>query len=113
MRQEPSMTSFKLHPSWIPYRFGIATKEFVFVALIISFLFRRLSLPLFSWYGYTLLGSFILVRLIVLVLQWKHFTYQLKEQELLIEKGAFVTEKSKFPMNGSKGSRNTNRCFIA
>ncbi|WP_410503095.1 PH domain-containing protein [Exiguobacterium acetylicum] len=103
MRQEPPMTSVKLHPAWIPYRFGIATKEVVFVALIISFLFRRLSLPLFSWYGYTLLGSFILVRLIGLVLQWKHFTYQLKKQELLIEKGAFVTEKKQIPYERIQG----------
>ncbi|MGX9807864.1 PH domain-containing protein [Exiguobacterium acetylicum] len=103
MRQEPSMTSFKLHPAWIPYRFGSATKEFVFVAFIISFLFRRLSLPLFSWYGYTVLGSFILVRLIGLVLQWKHFTYQLEEQELLIEKGAFMTEKKQIPYERIQG----------
>ena len=103
MQQEKPMTSFKLHPAWIPYRFGIAMKEFVFAAFLISFLFRRLSLPLFSWYGYTLLGGFILIRLIGLVLRWKHFTYQLKEHELLIEKGAFVIEKKQIPYERIQG----------
>lgn len=111
MRQEKPMTSFKLHPAWIPYRFGIAMKEFVFAAFLISFLFRRLSLPLFSWYGYTLLGGFILVRLIGLVLQWKHFTYQLKEHELLIEKGAFVTEKKQIPYERIQGITESESLF--
>ncbi|RDW16172.1 PH domain-containing protein [Oceanobacillus chungangensis] len=108
---EKSLTLKKLHPSWIGFKLFKSMRSLILFIIFVFMVLDISSNSIFSIYGFSLIGLFIVYQIGTTILEWKHFTYYLNGEELFINKGKFVTMKRYFPLENIQGI-NQNTSFF-
>ncbi|MED1425223.1 PH domain-containing protein [Bacillus altitudinis] len=101
----------RLHPLWMLFELLKSIKGFIFFCIFLSVLFGFSSISIFSKLGFLIIVIFIIYKVITILLEWKHFGYDLSEEELYLEKGRFITVKRHFPINSIQGVNQTSTFF--
>ena len=101
----------RLHPLWMLFELLKSIKGFIFFCIFLSVFFGFSSISIFSRLGFLIIVIFVIYKVITILLEWKHFGYDLSEEELYLEKGRFITVKRHFPINSIQGVNQTSTFF--
>ncbi|MBR0641143.1 PH domain-containing protein [Bacillus safensis] len=101
----------RLHPLWMLFELLKSIKGFIFFCIFLSVLFGFSSISIFSKVGFLIVAVFVVYKIITILLEWKHFGYDLNEEELYLEKGRFITVKRHFPIKSIQGVHQNSTFF--